>query len=373
MLPLDIDRFWRDDEIAHRDNCFSTEATQVALGIRMSGECVYAELDEPGKPWLPEDPARQRDLFCRYNDKAEKIVGIRLLDEHIPAPDEVYPAYRRIGDWFGGRYVMNETAEWLEGSVTTPQELDRLLDRLDKVTDMREFMLPPGWEAEKRRIHETYGTMPPQVRHIRGPVTLAMSIMGVEPVIFLCLDEPDLAVRFSQAIADAVVRMADVADMEAGFAPGNAPHGFSFADDNCCLLSPELYELFAYPILKRVFERYSPDPGDKRYQHSDSAMGHHLPVLGRLDMNGVNFGPTVMADEIRKYLPHARIDGCLAPFSFMNNDEAALIHEVHRDCDLLRATGTRGLNISTAGSINNGSLLTSMRTVMAAIQEHGQF
>ena len=90
-------------------------------------------------------------------------------------------------------------------------------------------------------------------------------------------------------------------------------------------------------------------------------------------MNGVNFGPTVMADEIRKYLPHARIDGCLAPFSFMNNDEAALIHEVRRDCDLLRATGTRGLNISTAGSINNGSLLTSMRTVMAAIQEHGQF
>ena len=63
MLALDLARFWADDEIAHRDNCFAPEAAQVALGIRMSGECVYDELGEPGKPWFPEDPARQRDLF----------------------------------------------------------------------------------------------------------------------------------------------------------------------------------------------------------------------------------------------------------------------------------------------------------------------
>ncbi len=373
MLPLDIARFWKDDEIAHRDNCFSTEATQVALGIRMSYECMYAELDEPGKPWLPEDPVRLRDLLRRYNDKAERIVGIRLLDENFPSPDAIYPPYRRIGEWFGARYIMNDTSEWLEGDVHSPQDLEKLLDRLDRITDMRDFMLPPGWEAEKRRIHETYGTTPPGVRHIRGPVTLAMSVMGVEPLIFLCLDEPELAERFSAAIANAIIRMAEVADAEAGFAPGQAPHGFSFADDNCCLLTPDLYEMFGYPVLKKVFDHFSPDPSDKRYQHSDSAMGHLLPILGRLDFNGVNFGPTVMADEIRKHMPHARIDGCIAPFSFMRNDEGALIAEVKRDCDRIRSTGTRGLNISTAGSINNGSLLSSMRLVMAVLQEYGRY
>ena len=372
MLPLDIERFWKDDEIAHRDNCFFQEATQVALGIRMSPECVYTELGEPGKPWLQEDPARARELFRRYNDKAERIVGIRLLNENFPAPEEMYPPYRRIGEWFGGRYIENDISEWLESDIKTLQELEKMLDRLER-TDLREFMLPPGWEAEKRRIQETYGTQPPGVRHIRGPVTLAMSIFGVEPFIYLCLDEPELAQRFSAAIADATIRMAEIADEEAGFAPGEAPHGFSFADDNCCLLTPDMYEMFGYPILKRVFEHFSPDPDDKRYQHSDSAMGHLLPILGRLDLNGVNFGPTVMADEIRAHMPHARIDGCIAPFTFMRNEEENLIAEVKRDCDNIRKTGTRGLNISTAGSINDGSSLQSMRLIMAAIQEYGRY
>ncbi len=372
MLPLDIERFWQEDEIAHRDNCFSPEATQVALGIRMSPECVYTELGEPGKPWLQEEPARARELFRRYNDKAEQIVGIRLLDENFPAPDQVYPPYRRIGEWFAGRYIHNENSEWLESDIKTPQELEKMLDRLER-TDLREFMLPPGWEAEKRRIHEQYGTQPPGVRHIRGPVTLAMSIFGVESFIFLCLDEPELAQRFGAAIADATIRMAEIADQEAGLSPEDAPHGFSFADDNCCLLTPELYEMFGYPILKQVFARFSPDPDDMRYQHSDSAMEHLLPILARLDLNGVNFGPTVMADEIRQHMPRARIDGCIAPFTFMRNEMENLIAEVRRDCDNIRKTGTRGLNISTAGSINDGSSLESMRVIMAAIQTYGRY
>ena len=49
-LDLDIDQFWRDEENAHKDNCFSLDAKQVALGIRMSDECVFAELGEEGKP-----------------------------------------------------------------------------------------------------------------------------------------------------------------------------------------------------------------------------------------------------------------------------------------------------------------------------------
>jgi uroporphyrinogen decarboxylase len=148
MLPLDIERFWKEDEIAHRDNCFSPEATQVALGIRMSPECVYTELGEPGKPWLQEDPVRARDLFRRYNDKAERIVGIRLLNEHFPTPEEIYPPYRRIGEWFGGRYIENNISDLLETDIKTPQELEKMLDRLER-TDLREFMLPPGWEVEK--------------------------------------------------------------------------------------------------------------------------------------------------------------------------------------------------------------------------------
>ena len=85
-LDLDINQFWKDDELAHKDNCFSPDAPQAALGIRMSNECVYAELGVEGHPWDPIDPVRQAELNKRYNDKAEKIVGRRLAAIDIVAP-----------------------------------------------------------------------------------------------------------------------------------------------------------------------------------------------------------------------------------------------------------------------------------------------
>lgn len=371
MNAIDLEQFWRDDALAHQDNCFSSAAPQVALGIRMSPECVYAELGEPGHPWLPEDPIRMADLCRRYNDRAEQIVGRRLLNEQIPDPARQFPAYRRIGELFGGRYIFTDSSEWLESDIKTFQELERMLDQVEK-TDLRDWMLPPAWEQAKNRIYQTYGLLPPSLRHVRGPVTLAMSILGVENIIFLCLDEPDLARRFSKVIGDVLIGMATIADEEAGNTPETRPRGYSFADDNCCMLTPELYEMFGFPILQRVFATFSPDETDSRYQHSDSAMGHLLPLLGRLSLNGCNFGPTVLVDEIRRYLPKAQIDGCIAPYTLMRNDSEGLIAEVKRDCEMARKTG-RGLNLSTAGSINNGSLLTSMRTVMEAIVAYGRY
>ena len=53
--------------------------------------------------------------------------------------------------------------------------------------------------------------------------------------------------------------------------------------------------------------------------------------------------------------------------------EDDIIAEVKRDCEMIKASGTKGLNLTTAGSINNGSLLTSMRVVMAAIQKYGRY
>jgi uroporphyrinogen decarboxylase len=371
MFDVDLDRFWADDEEAHKNNCFNSKAPQVAIGIRMSDECVFAELGEDVKdPWGEIPIERRIELNKRYNDKAEKIVGRRLLREEFPNPDEQFPSIRRIGEVFEGRYVYNGYSEWLEGSCSTPKELEALLDRVEKI-NLRDFMLPPNWESEKKRIFEKYGKRPDLLRGVRGPVTLATSIYGVENLIYLIIDEPDLALRFSQVISEVIAGMTEIMDEEAGYEFGKAPGGFSFSDDNCYLLNTEMYEFFGYPILKRIFDRWCPNPEDHRYQHSDSDMGHLLPILGRLNLTGCNFGPKVLVNEIRKYMPNTRIDGCLAPFTFMSNDEEAIIAEVKRDCEM--AKESRGLNLCTAGSINNGSLLTSMRAVMYAIQNYGRY
>ncbi|MGI6182579.1 MAG: uroporphyrinogen decarboxylase family protein [Candidatus Fimadaptatus sp.] len=366
MWEVDLDKFWKDDEAAHRDNCFF-KGSQVALGIRMSDECVFAELGEEGTPWAPIPRERRLELNKRYNDKAEKIVGRRLLSETLPDPRSEFPYVKRIGEVFGGSYIYENDTEWLTQSVETPEELAKLLDRVERM-DIRSFMLPDNWESEKRRIYEEFGLRPGLMRHVRGPVTLACSIFGSENLIFLGYDEPELFERFSRVITDVILKMAAVMDEEAGVTADSC-RGFSFADDNCCLLTPDLYRAFGYPVLKSVFAHYSPDPDDKRYQHSDSAMAHLLPILGELDLNGVNFGPTVMVPEIRKYLPHARIDGCIAPFTFMRNEEDRLTEETLRDIRYGKEFG--GVNINTAGSINNGSLLSSMRQIMSLIQREG--
>lgn len=371
-LELDIEKFWKDDAAAHADNCFAKDSPQVALGIGMSNECVYAELGVEGHPWDPIDPVKQAELNKRYNDKAEKIVGRRLLQEKLDSPDICFPQIKRIGEVFGSKYEYIHHSEWLHKCADGPEEIEKMLDRVDKL-DLRSFMLPENWESEKKRIFELTGRKPYPLRHVRGPVTLACSLVGSEDLIYLILDEPDLAQRFSDTIKRVIIEMSDIMDEEAGITPEErGKYGFSFADDNCCLLNPEMYEMFGYPILRDVFARFAPGENDSRFQHSDSPMGHLLPILGRLGLNGVNFGPTVMIPEIRKYLPKARIDGCLAPFTFMRNDEKKIIEEVKRDCEAAKAVGG-GVNIATAGSINNGSLLESMRLVMTVIQNYGRY
>ena len=369
LLPVDLERFWKDDELAHRDNCFSPDAPQVALGLRMSEECVLSEFgEEPDNP-MWQRPARERriELNKRYNDKAEKIVGIRLLPEDFPCESMRFPEAKRIGEVFGGRYIIHAGTEWLESDIKTPQQLEERLDKIDRM-DLREFMLPPDWEERCRMIYEQTGARPQRLHSVRGPVTLACSILGVEDLIFLLFDEPELAMRFSDTIADVIIKMNEIMDAEAG----GESFGFGFNDDNCCMLNAELYEFFGYPVLQKVFDRFSPELHHERYQHSDSAMEHLLPVLGRLGFTGVNFGPTITIDKIRKHLPKTRIDGCIAPYTFMNDDHEKLIAEVRRDCEMAKLYG-RGVNIFTAGSINYGSTLAGMRAAMWAICEYGRY
>lgn len=367
LKELNLERFWEDEEKAHTNNCFNDEA-QIALGIRMSDECVFDELQEPGTPWMPIERERRIELNKRYNDKAERIVGKHLLQENFLPLEAQLPYVKRIGEVFGGQYIYHNETEWLTQSVHGEQELEALLDRVDKL-DLRDFLLPKNWEQEKKRVFERFGLKPDLMRHIRGPVTLACSIMGAEDLLFLILDEPDLARRFSDTITKVTLGIAAIMDEEHG-TTADETRGFSFADDNCCLLNPAMYELFGYPVLRDVFKVYSPGKTDKRYQHSDSAMGHLLPILGRLDLNGVNFGPTVLVPDIRKHLPNARIDGCLHPMDFMRNDREQIIAQVRRDCE--DGLKYNGVNIATAGSINNGSSLNSMRLVMQVIQNYGR-
>jgi len=372
LAPVNLDRFWQDDQLAIADP-FGQDIPQVPLGIGMSGECVYTELGVEQDYWrYGRDKQWTLELNKRYNDKAEKIVGKRLLQESLfNANQEEYPNFKKLHDVFEAENQWHDRSWWLMQSADTPSELKALLDRVEKrLENLREFMLPDDWD-EKRDKLMAEGVKPPRYRSQRGPVTFAASIYGVENLIFLLHDNTDLAERFRDLILKSMLGIAEVLDREAGDTPETAPKGFSFSDDNCYLLTPDMYEFFGYPILKGVFEQFAPGPDDRRSQHSDSDMGHLLPILGKLELTSTNFGPTVMVDEIRTHLPKAVIRGQLAPFTFSRNDEEGMVAEFLRDFE--RAQPERGLLFGCAGSINDGSRLTGMRLLMSAIQKFGRY
>lgn len=372
LAPLDIDRFWSDNDRACKDP-FGKSIPQMAMGLNLYNE--HSVFDEVGVPMDVQryhtDEAWRLSLHRMFNDKAERIVGRRLFPEASSDPARRYPGTKQLNDVFEAKNIWHDQSWWMEQSANTPDELKALLDRVEARTkDMRSFILPANWDTEKQRLL-ALGVKPPLYRGQRGPVTFATSVFGVENLIFLILDNPPLAARFRDAIITAMLGIARVLDEEAGFSPDTAPHGFSFADDNCCMLNADMYEFFGYPVLKAMFDRYSPAPNDNRYQHSDSAMGHLLPVLGRLDLTGVNFGPTLTVAEIREHCPKARIDGQLAPFTLSRNEEENIVLETLRDFE--QSKEHRGISYNTAGSVNNGSRLTGMRLVMSTIQQYCRY
>ncbi len=374
LAPVDLERFWADQKIAIADP-FGKDIPQVPLGAICNWECVFAEMGiEQQWKRYSSDTEWRLSINKAYNDKAEAIVGRRLLDENPPNPNRPrYPSTKALHDIFEMKNVWNDDSQswWLLKSAETVDELCALLDRVDKrLENLREFILPPNWDTEKEKLM-AMGIKPSLYRSQRGPVTFAMSMFGVEGIIFLIEDYPDVAKRLSDTILKAMLGMIRLFDEEAGYTPETAPRGFSFADDNCAMLNADMYEFFGYPIVKGIWDVCSPGPKDTRYQHSDSDMAHILPVLGRCNLTGVNFGPNVMIDQIREYMPNAVIYGVLAPFTFSRNEEVNIVAEFLRDFEMAREK--RGLVFATAGSINNGSRLTGMRLIMSAIQQYGRY
>jgi len=371
LAPVDLDRFYADQDAAKADP-FGKDIPQCPLGIWMSGECVFDELGVEEDTWrYHHDEEWRLSLNKAYNDKAEQILGRRLLNEEPAKTEPGFPGTKGLHDVFEAENVWHAGSWWLKQSAHNEAELAALLDRVEeRLENLREFLLPDGWDQQRDKLL-AQGVKPRMYRGQRGPVTFATSIYGVEGLVFLILDSPALAERFRDLILASMLGIARVLDEEAGYTPETAPRGFSFADDNCCLLTPDMYELFGYPILKGIFERYSPDPGDGRFQHSDSDMRQIVPILGRLKLTGTNFGPPVMVDHIRKHIPGAVIHGELAPFTFSRNEEENIVAELLRDFEMAREN--RGLVFATAGSINNGSRLTGLRLIMAAIQRYCRY
>ena len=371
LLPVALERFWADSE-ASLDKPFSTDKPQVPMTLRTHEGCIWEELGMEPDPCYLEDPEIHIRLNKLYNEKAQEVVGRKILREAFIPPEDQLPRPMRIEEVFGSKIVSVEGsdaiggADWVMESVHSVRELE---ERLKHVQSLRleEIVFPQGFFVALERLRTKYGQHPKLGGGIRGPVTAAMSVCGVENVIYWLIDYPEVMARFRDLLAEKIVELSLLLRR----ATDSPMRGFSFADDNCAVLNPQLYERFGLPILEYVFSVFSPDDDDRRYQHSDSAMEHLLPQLNRVRLHGANFGPTVRPEMIRKGMPRTVIYGQLAPWTFARGTPQEIADAVRRDIEA--AGGDGGLVVTTAGSVNPGSKLEGLRAVMYAIQTYGRY
>lgn len=348
MSRLDVERFWHENELSV-GKPFRTDKPRAPIGLSFDEHWLFEELGVTSTVRYYEDDAFRIECNREANRRCWETVGRRPFSE---APGKLQPL--RIEEVMGSRRVLLDGGTpWLEAGFEEPYELAAKLDQLETLDEdgVREIALSNGACPEPARGERVVWS--------RGPTTVATSVIGTERFLIWLYDEPDLMTRFYRIFAETLIRY------HRSLAQGATLRGIAWLDDNCALLSPGLYEEYALPAMRRVMDEFAPAPRDVRFQHSDSAMEHLLPLLSSLNFHGVNFGPTLLASTIRRHMLGAEIHGQIAPFTLRNGTPQDVEREVVRDFESVGGDG--GLFVTTAGSIPAGTRLESIREFMKSV------
>lgn len=356
LAKLDVDAFWVENAKC-LDMPFSTQKPRAPLTLGLDDHWLLDEIRVPSTVRYYRDAEYRAEINRQGNQRCQQEIGFRPFSETV-AP----PGPRRIEEVMGCRTeILEGGTPWLEAGYSTPDELRAALKEIEHL-DEKEILaraLEGGRVLPESREERVVWS--------RGPATIATSVLGTERFLTWLFDEPDLLHHFFAVLEKSLVQY----HRATADAQGATLRGMAWLDDNCALLSPQLYEEFCFPCLKAVTEAFAQNPEDIRFQHSDSAMGHLLPILARLNLHGVNFGPTVDAASIRAAMPQTVVHGQVAPFTLRNGACQDVRREVRRDFAAAGLEG--GIVVTTAGSVPAGTSFESMRGLMIAVQEECRY
>jgi uroporphyrinogen decarboxylase len=350
---LDAEAFWEENASCQG---FTLDKPRASLSFSPDDHWIFGFVDVPSTLRYYRDKAYRDALHREVNTITQRFVGRSFFSEdtweHEP---------RRIENLFGCHFTYRERGTpWLTPATDDPDAFARILDRAE-ATDLASWSLPEPylteWEARRAAGKE----LPRLGTGSRGPATIITSVLAPETTFLWMYDHPELMVRFRDLLAQKMIAFNQLLRK---FSGNNEPSWW-ITDDNCALFNPRLYREFCYPVLEQVLEAMA--PGDaRRYQHSDSAMGHLLDMQAQLGMTEVNYGPEVDVALIRAKLPRALIHGQMPPFLLRNGSPEEIRARVISDFEKAGRTG--GLNVTTAGSLAAGTGVGRMRWLMACVQ-----
>jgi len=273
---------------------------------------------------------------------------------------------KRIENLFRCEFSYREGGTpWLTPVTEDPDEFAKILDEAEEI-DLHTWSFPDEY-LEEWEQHKAEGKPLPKLgTGSRGPATIMTSVIDPSFLLLWLYDYPDLIARFRDVLAEKMVEFNRILREFSG----NDETGWWITDDNSAFFSPRLYRKYCFPVLQKVLDAMAPGQA-RRYQHSDSAMGHLLDQQYELGIRFVNYGPTVDAGLIREKMPDAYIFGQMPPLLLRNGSPEEIRQQVIGD--FRKAGTTGGLSMATAGSVAAGTGVGRMRWFMKVVQEECRY
>jgi len=352
---LNLDAWWAEND---RCQVLTTDKPRCSASFSPDDHWIFSFMAVPSTLRYYFDAAYRNALHKEVNAITQEYVGKAFFDE-----DSWHTEPRRIENLFECEFSYHEgSTPWLMPVTDDPVEFSRVLDRAE-ATDLRRWSLPEDYLAEWEERQAAGKPLPKLGTGSRGPATIMTSILKPEIAFYWFHDHPDLMRRFRDTLADKMVEFNTILREFSG----NTEAGWWITDDNSALFNRRLYREYCYPVLERVLNALAPGEGARRYQHSDSAMGHLLDMQYDLGIREVNYGPTVDAGLIRQKMPDALINGQAPPMLLRDGCPEEIRARVIAD---FRKAGANGrLNVTTAGSLAAGTGVGPMRWFMQIVQE----
>ena len=355
---LDLEAFW-----AENDACFdfTTHKPRCALSLSPDDHWLFEFMQAPSTLRYYRDKPYRDQLHREVNRITQQYVGKTFFEE-----DTWEHSPRRIENLFGCEFSYTEGATpWLTPVTDDPKRFAEILDQAE-ATDVARWAFPDEFLVEWDERKAAGLPLSLLGTGSRGPATIMTSVLHVETVFFWMHDHPDLMRRFRDILAHKMIELNTALRVFSG----NTQTGWWITDDNCALFNRKLYREYCYPVLEAVLNVMAPQ-GARRYQHSDSAMGHLLDAQRDLGINSVNYGPEVDAALIREKMPQAVINGHTPPLLLRNGSPEEIQARVISDFQKAGASG--GLIVTTAGSLAAGTGVGRMRWYMKLVQEHCRY
>ena len=355
---LNVEAFWAENQLCEG---FTTQKPRCAAFFSPDDHWLFEFMGVPSTLRYYRDKAYRDDLHRQVNAITQEYVGRAFFEE-----DTWEHSPRRIENLFGCEFAYHEGGTpWFVPVTADPKEFSRILAHAAE-TDLKTWAFPEDFLREWESRQSAGKEMPQLGTGSRGPATIMTSVLDAETVFYWCYDHPDLMARFRDILAKKIIELnTALRDFS-----GNTAAGWWITDDNSALFNRKLYAAYCVPVLETVLDALAPGNA-RRYQHSDSAMGHLLDFQYALGIREVNYGPEIDVTLIRQKMPNAMINGHIPPFLLRNGTPDETRTRIVDDFEKAGQTG--GLTITTAGSLAGGTGVGRMRWLMQVVQENCRY